>query len=206
MKLVKTPKFVSWWYPKRIWAFSKTSHTIYLTFDDGPIPEVTPWVLDVLKGFNAKATFFFIGDNVRKHPDLFKRIVDEGHTLGNHTYHHLKGTKTKTEAYLKDVVAFEGTTNQPVQWFRPPYGKMRAAQARGIQKRGYTIVMWSILSYDWDSGVSEEQCLENVQKHLSPGSIVVFHDSLKAEKNLRYALPRVLESIREKGWNVSGVA
>ncbi|MCW9036738.1 MULTISPECIES: polysaccharide deacetylase family protein [Altibacter] len=206
---IKTPKFFRWIYPKRIWAFPQESNSVYLTFDDGPIPEVTPWVLDILKQFNAKATFFCIGDNTRKHPALFQRILAEGHTIGNHTFHHVNGWKLDTSAYLQEVLRAEAifkTEDKKVPnklFFRPPYGKLRSSQAKALQKKGYYIVMWDVLSADFDANVSEEVCLQNVLKHIQPGSIVVFHDSIKAQKNLRYALPKVLEFLNANGLKTS---
>jgi len=236
--LVKTPKLVQWLFPQRVWAFSRKEPSIYLTFDDGPIPEVTPWVLETLKKYNAKATFFCIGDNVRKHPDIFRAIVAEGHTVGNHTFHHLKGTETNTEEYLKDIELFEATVRTlndefratsdkevakdselinlndktsnkkdksphashlipHTSLFRPPYGKMTSEQAKKVDAKGYKIVMWDVLSADFDTPISAEKCLENVLGNIKPGSIIVFHDSLKAEKNLRYVLPKVLRYLIE---------
>ncbi|MEZ4857618.1 MAG: polysaccharide deacetylase family protein [Flavobacteriaceae bacterium] len=208
----KTPKFVTWLYPKRIWAFSRVKNTIYLTFDDGPIPEVTPWVLDILKKYNAKATFFCIGVNIEKNPNIFSRVKREGHDIGNHTFNHLKGTKTPTRKYLDNVLAFEefiqqsnNPSIQPPKLFRPPYGKLTQKQAKRIRQKGYNIIMWDVLSYDWDNRVSEEKCLQNVLKNIRPGSIIVFHDSLKAKKNLTYTLPKVLGFIQEKGWKSKGL-
>jgi peptidoglycan/xylan/chitin deacetylase (PgdA/CDA1 family) len=200
--LVKTPKLVQRMYPKRVWSLPAELNSLFLTFDDGPIPEVTPWVLDTLANFDAKATFFCIGENVRKHPDLFKRIISEGHSVGNHTFNHLKGWKTSTEAYIENVSVaedemrlnnYDPSGNRGYPLFRPPYGKLKRNQANILQKKGYKIVMWDVLSFDWDGTVSKEKCFSNVSKHIESGSIVVFHDSLKAEKNLRYALPKVLE-------------
>ena len=208
----KTPKFVTWFYPKRIWSFSRSEYNVYLTFDDGPIPEVTPWVLEQLKKYHSKATFFCIGENITKHPEIFKQLVSEGHSYGNHTYNHLKGTITPHQKYLDNVVAFEEILQQsnfpkihPSHLFRPPYGKLKHSQAKILLKKGYKIVMWEVLPYDWDKNVSKEKCLENVVKNISPGSIVVFHDSLKAEKNLKYTLPRVLEFIDKKGWKAEKI-
>lgn len=203
----KTPKFVTWLYPKRIWAFSRSENVVYLTFDDGPIPEVTPWVLEQLKIYQAKATFFCIGENIKKHPEIFQQIINEGHSYGNHTFNHLKGTKTPTRKYLDNVLAFEefiqqsnNPSIQPSNLFRPPYGKLTQKQAKLLYKKGYKMVMWDVLSYDWDKTIPEEKCLQNVLKNIRPGSIVVFHDSFKAEKNLKYALPTVLKFIQKKGW------
>ncbi|SRX72257.1 polysaccharide deacetylase family protein [Aequorivita antarctica] len=184
------PRFIQRLYPERIWAFSRKSNAVYLTFDDGPIPEITPWVLDELKKYNAKATFFCIGENVKKHPEIYRRILSEGHSVGNHTFNHLKGTKTETSPYIKNVLLAEEIINSKL--FRPPYGKITSKQSKILQKKGFKIVMWDIISYDYDATVSEEECLQNVLKYIKAGSVVVFHDSLKAEKNLRYVLPKVL--------------
>ena len=196
---VKMPRFIQRLYPERIWAFSREEKSIYLTFDDGPIPEVTPWVLDELKKYNAKATFFCIGENVQKHPEIFQRILSEGHSVGNHTFNHLNGWKTATSEYIENVDKAEGQMGnnskfkiQDSRLFRPPYGKITSKQAKILQRKGFKIVMWDIISYDYDANTSPEKCLQNVLKNIKPGSVIVFHDSLKAEKNLRFVLPKVL--------------
>ncbi|MGB3345245.1 MAG: polysaccharide deacetylase family protein [Aequorivita sp.] len=203
------PSFVPRLYPERIWAFSRESNSVYLTFDDGPIPGITPWVLDELKKHQAKATFFCIGENVAKHPEIFKRISAEGHAVGNHTNNHLNGWKTETSEYIENVLKCEESlksNSDPDAYqdskllFRPPYGRIKSSQAKLLQNKGYKIVMWEIISYDFDAGISEEECLQNVLGKIRPGSVVVFHDSLKAEKNLRYVLPKVLEFLGEKKW------
>lgn len=202
--LVKTPEFVQRIYPKRTWSFPNSTQTVYLTFDDGPIPEVTPWVLSELKKHHAKATFFCIGENISKHPDIFKQIIAEGHSVGNHTYNHLNGRKTATPEYIDNVdkahveiKKFTGQESRKTEFkdmlFRPPYGRLTSEQARLILNKNHKIIMWDVLSYDFDASISEEQCLLNVQNNLEAGSIVVFHDSLKAEKHLRYTLPKVFE-------------
>lgn len=200
------PKFIQWLFPERIWAFSSETKKVFLTFDDGPIPEVTPWVLDELDKRGAKATFFCIGANVKKHPQLFQRIYSEGHTVGIHTNDHLNGWKTKTPNYVENVeqAAKRMTVANP-KLFRPPYGRITSRQAKVLQKKGYKIVMWNIISYDYEQRISPDECLQNVIKKIVPGSIVVFHDSLKAEKNLRYVLPKVLDFIAEKGWEPSSI-
>ncbi|PVW14360.1 polysaccharide deacetylase family protein [Marixanthomonas spongiae] len=205
------PKLVQRLFPERIWALPNKDNKIYLTFDDGPIPEVTPWVLDTLKEYNAKATFFCIGDNVKKHPEIFQRIISEGHQVGNHTFNHLNGWKTSTQSYIENVSLFETELQAQnsrhsylvprTSLFRPPYGKITSKQASLLQQQGYKIVMWSVLSYDYDASVSEDQCFQNVAQNLKPGSIVVFHDSLKAQKNLRYVLPKVLEYYKKMDYN-----
>ncbi len=207
------PRFIQRLYPERIWAFESESTSIFLTFDDGPIPQVTPWVLDLLKQYNAKATFFCIGENVQKHPEIFKRIISEGHTVGNHSYNHLNGWKTETFEYVGNVEKAEKQmkaerveiTEGIPKLFRPPYGRIKSSQAKILQKKGYKIVMWNILSYDFDAAISEEKCLQNVLTKIAPGSVVIYHDSLKAEKNLRYSLPKVLEFISEKSWICSAI-
>lgn len=194
--MVKMPRFIQRLYPERIWAFSRKKNAIFLTFDDGPIPEVTPWVLDELKKNNAKATFFCIGENAKKYPALFERIIAEGHAVGNHTHNHLNGWKTNTSTYIANTLLADKVINSKL--FRPPYGKITSKQAKALQAKGYKIVMWDIISYDYDANTSPEKCLQNVLKNIKPGSVVVFHDSLKAEKNLRYVLPKVLEYLKEK--------
>ena len=209
--LVQTPRFVRQLYPKRTWAFPNSENNVFLTFDDGPIPEVTPWVLDVLQKYNAKGTFFCIGDNIRKHPELFRRIISEGHAIGNHTFNHLNGRETKTKDYIENVLKADEEMVKAAEdlksksLFRPPYGKLTSRQSKILQKKGYRIVMWDILSADFDPKNSEENCLKNVSDNMRSGSIVVFHDSLKAEKNLRYTLPRVMDLISEKGLICSGI-
>lgn len=203
-KAVKMPRFVQRLYPERIWAFFTSRNSVYLTFDDGPIPEVTPWVLDELKKYNVRATFFCIGANVQKHPEIFRRIIANGHSVGNHTFNHLNGWKTKTSAYVENVLKCEDILNSECRiqnselLFRPPYGKMTSKQGSILQKKGFKIVMWNVLSYDYAADISAEKCLQNVLKNIRPGSILVFHDSLKAEKKLRYVLPKVLEFISDK--------
>ncbi|QQX77849.1 MULTISPECIES: polysaccharide deacetylase family protein [Aequorivita] len=196
------PRFIQRLYPERVWAFSNKKDSVYLTFDDGPIPEVTPWVLDELKKHNAKATFFCIGENAKKHPEIFQRIIAESHAIGNHTFNHLNGWKTETSEYIENTLLAEKLITSKL--FRPPYGKITSKQAKQLQQKGFKIIMWDVLSYDFDATISEKKCLQSVLKNIKPGSIVVFHDSLKAEKNLRYVLPKVLEYLKEK--NLSPVA
>ncbi len=209
--LVKTPHLVQQLFPKRVWCFPKSTNSVYLTFDDGPIPQVTPWVLNTLKQFNAKATFFCIGDNINKYPKIFKRLISEGHSIGNHTYNHLNGWITQTDVYIQNCEMFNEILNNPEtsgqddksqisNLFRPPYGKITSKQSKILQKKDYEIIMWDVLSTDFDETISEKKCLQNVIQNTKEGSIVVFHDSLKAEKNLKYTLPKVLSFIESKGW------
>ena len=215
--LIKTPKFVQRIFPERVWAFPNNNNDVYLTFDDGPIPEVTPWVLSLLKKYHAKATFFCIGDNISKHPTVFRQLISEGHSIGNHTFNHLNGWKTSTEKYIDNCVAFEEILKQvqddhtnstlhsefKIQnselLFRPPFGKITSKQATILQTKGYKIIMWNVLSADFDASISKKECLENVINNIQPGSVIVFHDSLKAEEKLRFVLPKVLEHIKKLG-------
>ncbi|WP_088323945.1 polysaccharide deacetylase family protein [Polaribacter tangerinus] len=195
--LIKTPSIISRIYSKYIWRFSTNKKDVYLTFDDGPTPEITPFVLDILKKYNAKATFFCIGKNIEKHPNLFKRIVDEGHSVGNHTQHHKNGWKTSVKSYIREVemcdTIIHKFTVSDKKLFRPPYGKITNKKAKEIIKRGYKIVMWTVLSADFDSKVSKENCLQNVLKNTKKGNIIVFHDSLKASEKLKYVLPQIMK-------------
>lgn len=197
--LIKVPGIIKRFYPNRIWDKSVFDKTLYLSFDDGPIPEITPWVLETLAKYQAEATFFCIGENVHKHPKQFQQLVDAKHSIGNHTYNHLNGWKTNTEKYIANIAKADKEINADL--LRPPYGKMSSAQAKLLLKQGYKIVMWSILSQDYNPKVSKETCYNNVVKNAVSGDIIVFHDSLKAEANLRYALPKVLAYYKNKGYS-----
>lgn len=205
----KVPTAFKRLYPQRIWDIvpekRERSSSVYFTFDDGPIPEVTPWVLATLASYDAKGTFFCIGDNLRKHPNIAKQIVAEGHSLGNHTQHHLSAWKHSKSSYIKDIEEASNYLRKHCikdNLFRPPYGKLKSNYAREIQQMGYSIIMWDILSKDYEQSISKEACLENVINHLEPGSIVVFHDSLKAQEKLEYTLPRAIEFALEKGFSL----
>ena len=199
---VKVPKLVQQLYPHYIWRIPTTEKRLYLTFDDGPIPELTPWVLDTLKEYHAKATFFCVGENAARYPELVKRILDEGHALGNHTYNHLRGSNTPTLDYIANTLKCE--PHLPTTLFRPPYGRIKREQAKALQARGYQIVMWDVLSGDFDRRISKEKCLENVLGNVGPGSVVVFHDSLKAEGVLRWVLGKVLNTL--DGWEFDALS
>ncbi|BCY28122.1 polysaccharide deacetylase family protein [Flavobacterium okayamense] len=199
MNWVKTHKFIPFLFPKYIWKINNSTNKVYLTFDDGPIPIVTEWVLDVLKTENIKATFFCIGENIQKHPEVFKRIVNEGHNIGNHTYNHLNGWETKNETYLDNFDMCKQLIKTS-NIFRPPYGKISPLQAKKILQKKHKIIMWDVLSYDFGNKISSEKCLNNVVKNTESGSIIVFHDSIKAEQNLRYALPKAITYLKEKGF------
>src|SRR6056297_1339101 len=179
------------------WYFPQRENEIFLTFDDGPTPEYTPWVLSVLKDYNAKATFFCVGQKVEQHPALFQQIITEGHAVGNHSFSHLSGWKTKNQAYYKDV--YKASEFIHSKFFRPPYGEIKLRQIKQLKGK-YRIVMWDVLSYDYDPQITPQKCLRNVLKKATSGSIVVFHDKQKARKNLQYTLPRVLQHFSDKGF------
>ncbi|MDB5132017.1 MAG: Peptidoglycan/xylan/chitin deacetylase, PgdA/CDA1 family [Mucilaginibacter sp.] len=206
MYLVKTPWLLKKLYPQLTWHMNNASRCIYLTFDDGPIPIVTPFVLNILKQYNAKATFFCIGDNVRKYPEIFEQVKNEGHTIGNHTYNHLKGWDTDDQTYLNNFLQADKLLNTAL--FRPPYGRMKRSQANLLKETipGLDIIMWSVLSGDFDIGLTPEKCLENVLKNARGGDIILFHDSLKAKERMEYALPRAMEYWSKKGFEFKSLS
>lgn len=197
MYLVKTPQFIQSCFPNFTWRIPTQEKVLYLTFDDGPIPEVTPWVLEHLAAFGAHATFFCVGDNIRKHPDVFRQVLDAGHAIGNHTYNHLNGWSSDNLPYFHNIRHCAHLTRTVL--FRPPYGRLKPKQAQFLQ-RHYRIIMWDVLSGDFDERLTPEQCFENVAGNATSGSIVVFHDSMKAAERLNYALPRVLAHFKERGY------
>lgn len=200
---VKTNRFVKWIFPKYVWDIPNKENKVFLTFDDGPTPEITEWTLEQLNRFDAKATFFCIGDNIEKYPEIFQKAIREGHAIGNHTFNHLKGWKTENERYLENVKNCDASIrnqNTETRLFRPPYGKIKPSQSKVLRKSGYKIIMWDVISFDFDTSISKEECLENVLKNVRSGSVIVFHDSVKAEQNLKYALPKTLEFLKEKGF------
>lgn len=203
MYLTKTPKIIQNLFPGFAWRVPTEEKVIYLTFDDGPIPEVTPWVLDALAAYEAKATFFCVGHNIDKHPEVFQKVVNAGHMVGNHTYHHLSGWNTENLPFFHNVRHCAKLVRSP--FFRPPYGKLKPRQTQFIQ-RHYQIVMWDVLSGDFDEAVTKEQVYLNVIRNAGPGSIVVFHDSLKSEDKMKYALPKVLEYYIERGYRFEALS
>ncbi|WP_412476748.1 polysaccharide deacetylase family protein [Flavobacterium sp. TBRC 19031] len=200
---VKTGRFIKAIFPKYVWDIPNAEKKIYLTFDDGPIPEITEWVINQLEQYNAKATFFCIGENIQKHPEIFRKIIDNDHSIGNHTFNHLKGWETSLTAYIENTEkCAETIANFTLQTlnaklFRPPYGKIKPSQAKALRQSGYKIIMWDVISMDFDKNISPEKCLENVLKNIESGSIIVFHDSIKAWQNLQYALPKTLEFLKK---------
>lgn len=226
---VKTHALVIKIFRNFMWKIPTKSKKVYLTFDDGPTAAVTAWVLKELKKYNAKATFFCIGENIEKHPTIFEQILLEKHAIGNHTNNHLNGWKTSLSDYISNTTICEsaiekwsspynnttvfnnGTNNAlnadklSTKLFRPPYGKLKPSQAKAIRKLGYKIVMWNVLSADFDERISSEKCLQNVLKNVSAGSIVIFHDSDKAFKNIEYVLPKTLQYLHEKGFQCEAI-
>ncbi len=213
---VKIPLVAKKMFPNYVWDIPTNEKIIYLTFDDGPTPDITNWVLNTLKSFNAKATFFCIGKNIEAHPDIFQNILNEGHAIGNHTYNHIKGWKTSTEDYVANVLKVEQVFSSEFRvqssginiqkstihnLFRPPYGQITPKQGKELMTLGYKIIMWDIISFDWDKTISEETCLKNVTSKSTNGSVIVFHDSVKASKNMQYALPKTLEYFSDKGYS-----
>jgi len=210
---IKTNRFIKKVFSNYVWDIPNTENKIYLTFDDGPTPEITEWVLQELQKYNAKATFFCIGNNIKKYPDIFAKVIGEGHTIGNHTFNHLNGWKISTKEYLENVnlcrkqmpenrrqIAKQNLQTVNCKLFRPPYGKIKPTQAKKLRQLGYKIIMWDVLSADFDTSISKEKCLENATKEVESGSIIVFHDSVKAFPNLVYTLPKALKLLRERGF------
>lgn len=201
---VKTSKLIKRYFNKYTWSLPNNQNKIYLTFDDGPTPEITNWVLKILETENIKATFFCIGKNMQQCPEIFNKILKNGHTIGNHTFNHVNGWKTSNEFYFENVLNCENEIKKHIlhknKLFRPPYGKITNYQSEKLIKNGYKIIMWDVLSADFDTTITGEKCLQNVLKNSTNGSIIVFHDSVKAEKNLKYTLPKAIKFLKEKGF------
>jgi len=210
MKLyfVKTPRLIKFFFKHWIWNFSKKEKVLYLTFDDGPTPEITEWTLNLLEEYKAKATFFCIGKNIQEHPKIFQKIIDKNHAVGNHTNNHLNGLKTNDSTYFENIEIcskyFKENPKLEIQnskLFRPPYGKISLSLAKFIRKKGYKIIMWDVLSADFDTTITKEKCLENVIRNTENGSVIVFHDSIKASEKLKYVLPKIIEYYTHKGFS-----
>lgn len=197
MYTVRSPLLLRWLYPTLTWHQSRTEKRIFLTFDDGPIPDVTPFVINTLKSYDIKGTFFCVGENIKKHPDLFDQLVENGHRIGNHTYNHLNGWQTADDIYLQNVAKCQQLTGTDL--FRPPYGRGRRSQYRQLHT-SHRIIMWDVLSGDFDLKLRPEKCLRNVIRHARNGSIVVFHDNIKAIPRITYALPRAIEHWLDEGY------
>ena len=197
MFIEQVPGFVRNIFPKALWRMNPDEKAVYLTFDDGPIPVVTPWVIDLLGHYDIKATFFMVGDNVRKHPQEYNLVVDAGHRVGNHTFNHLKGLLTDTQEYIGNVEKANALIHSNL--FRPPHGMLRRSQYKELSNR-YQFVMWDLVTRDYSKRLCGEEVLENVKRLVRNGSIITFHDSLRSEENLRYALPRAIEWLLEQGY------
>ena len=197
MRLITTPKILRMLYPSFLWEMPKGEKKLYITFDDGPHPTITPQVLEILKKFNAKATFFCIGNNVNKYKETFELVKKEGHAVGSHTFNHERGWKTKTKDYVNSVIEANALIQSPL--FRPPHGRIKFSQIRNL-KKDFQIVAWTVISYDWDKSLSPDDCYNNVIKNAEDGSIIVFHDSEKAVNNMIPALTKVLEYYTDKGF------
>ncbi|WP_224487663.1 polysaccharide deacetylase family protein [Robertkochia flava] len=211
--LFKTPALVERLYPDLEWKAEKTRKTVYLTFDDGPTPVVTPYVLEQLETYHARATFFCIGKNIDHHPELFRTLLSKGHRIGNHTFNHLNASKSTPDIYMKEVekteerIALEtgspGKKETPL--FRPPYGKINKKITGLLHAQGYRVIMWSLLSADFDPALNTAKSLSSLKKHTRPGSIIVFHDSLKAFENLKVILPEYLKFLNENGFEMESL-
>jgi peptidoglycan/xylan/chitin deacetylase (PgdA/CDA1 family) len=209
--MIKVPKIIKLLFFNQVWDIPNSENTIYLTFDDGPTPEITERVLEILDKHQIKATFFCIGDNVRKYPEIVQKIISQQHSVGNHTYSHLKGWKTTTKTYISNTEACEIKLHslykiRNSKLFRPPYGKITPWQSYKLRKLGYKIIMWDVLSKDYDASISAEKCYENVIENGTSGSIIVFHDSNKAKKNLLNSLEKTIENLKSRGFKFEKIA
>jgi peptidoglycan/xylan/chitin deacetylase (PgdA/CDA1 family) len=200
LHITNSPFWLQWLYPSLTWHKSREERSVYLTFDDGPVPTVTPFVLTTLRNFDAKATFFCIGDNVRKFPELYAAVRAEGHATGNHTFNHLRGWACTTDEYLSNIQKCSELVHSNL--FRPPYGRIKRSQIRSLRTQlpDMEIIMWDVLSGDYNHSISPEKCISNVLKHTRNGSVIVFHDSVKAFPRLKHTLPAVLSYLRAEGF------
>ncbi|MCF8713358.1 polysaccharide deacetylase family protein [Joostella atrarenae] len=207
--LIKTPRAVKLIFKKLTWDIKTEKKEVFLTFDDGPTPDVTAFVLEQLQKYNAKATFFCIGKNASLYPEILKAILAEGHSIGNHTNNHYNASKHKLAAYLENVTLAKNTIEEHINFstklFRPPYGRISSKASKAIRRKGYTIIMWDVLSADFDTSISVEKCINNVIKNVTSGSIVVFHDSKKSYPILKKALPVILEKLQTEGYSFSAI-
>lgn len=202
--LHRSPFLLKWWLSDYLWKVDTREKVLYLTFDDGPIPVITEYVMAELEAFRASATFFCIGDNVRKHPEIFRELRSRGHSIGNHTFNHLNGWKTDKQAYLDNFYKCRDILETETMLFRPPYGRIRKEQYR-LLPEGTKVVMWDVLTGDFSPDIVPEKALSSALNLSGPGTIMLLHDSIKAEKNMTYILPRVLEHFSEKGFRFEGL-
>ncbi len=197
----KTPKIFQAIFPSLVWKNATTEKKVWLTFDDGPTAEVTPFVLDTLKKNNVKATFFCLGEQIEKHPEIFQRIKAEGHDIGNHSFSHTNGFTTCTKKYLKDIEKCQNLIPE-TKLFRPPFGNIYPWQISRL-KKDFKIIMWDVIAWDFDKNTSEEKCFLNVVNNVENGSIILLHDNKKAQENLQYALPKIIETLKERAFTFS---
>ncbi|MBR6191038.1 MAG: polysaccharide deacetylase family protein [Prevotella sp.] len=197
MIIEQPSKWLRWIYPRALWRMDATEHSVFLTFDDGPIPESTPYILDILKEFNIKATFFVVGENVKRHPELYQRIIDEGHRVGNHTYNHIGSLRHYISTYMDNVEKCNALIHSDL--FRPPHGWMWIS-AYNLLRRHYKVVMWDLVTRDYSHLLNAFDVLRNVVLYARNGSIITFHDSLKSIEKLRYALPASLRYLQDQGF------
>jgi peptidoglycan/xylan/chitin deacetylase (PgdA/CDA1 family) len=195
---VKTPRILRWPFPEMVWKVKTKKKEVFLTFDDGPIPEVTPWVIEQLKAYDATAMFFMVGDNIDKYIKVYQHVLDSGNGVGHHTQNHLVGWNTGLEEYLENVELC--ACKMESSFFRPPHGRIKKSQIKALKEK-YNLIMWDVLSGDFDQDTSAEKCISNVLDKISPGSIIVFHDSIKAWPRLERALPEILRQLKEKGYS-----
>ena len=201
--IVNSPFILEYIFPDLTWNLKTTAKEIFLTLDDGPHPHITTWVLDCLKEHSSSATFFCVGENVCKYPKVFDSIIENGNDVGNHTYNHLNGWKTRNDQYVKNIL--KAGKHIDTNYFRPPYGRITPSQIKSLRDN-YKIIMWSILTCDFDSNVGMKQCLRNSIKYTKSGSIVVFHDSEKSQSNLKYALPKFLRHFIDQGYRIRSIS
>lgn len=197
MIIEQPAKFLRWLYPDALWRMDPTERAVYLTFDDGPIPEVTPWVLEVLEHYDVRATFFMVGDNVRKHPREFEMVRERGHRLGNHSFNHIGGFRHGVSSYVRNVEKANAYLHTDL--YRPPHGWMKWQQYWAIRER-YRVVMWDLVTRDYSTRLNGRDVLLNVRRYARPGSIITFHDSLKSQDKLLYALPRAIAWLQSQGY------
>tara|TARA_R110001583_G_scaffold25217_1_gene91380 strand:- start:9519 stop:10130 length:612 start_codon:yes stop_codon:yes gene_type:complete len=197
MRFVGIPHFLKKLFPSLTWDYNTGEKVVYITFDDGPIPQSTAWTLKLLKEKNVKATFFCVGDNVKKYPEIYQEILNEGHAVGNHTHNHLRGFTNQTQSYVDNVKLASQYIDSKL--FRPPYGMIKRSQIKRLLK-DYKIIMWDVLSEDYRQDITPESCYKAVLKNIRPGSIILFHNHVKSEKNMRYALPRLIDELKKQGY------
>ncbi len=197
MFIEQPPFFYRIFFPGAIWRINKSEKCVYLTFDDGPIPEITPWVLDLLDKYNIKATFFCVGDNVRKYPDIYQMVLDRGHIVGNHTYNHLQGLRSWTKNYTENTEKAAELIHSRL--FRPPHGHMRILQFFSLRKK-YKMIMWDVVTRDYSNKMTAKGVFNVVKRYTRNGSVIVFHDSIKAGDRMKESLPKSIEWLLQQGY------